>query len=53
MADDRIDERVEVPASELARWAVVALMILAGVGLFFWEGTRSEPVAAPGAEALR
>jgi len=51
MADERVDERVEVHASELVRWAVVALMILAGVGLFFWEAPRSQPIAGPGAEA--
>jgi hypothetical protein len=47
------DERVEVPASELARWALVALMILAGIGLFFWVGPDTEPVAASGQEAAR
>ncbi len=41
------EERVAVPASELARWAVVGVMILVGTALFFWAAPGSAPVAAP------
>jgi hypothetical protein len=36
---------------EMGRWITVALVILAGLALFFWFGSRSQPVAPPaGAE---
>ena len=36
---------------EMGRWITVALLILAGLALFFWFAPSSEPVAPPaGAE---
>ena len=36
---------------EMGRWIMVALVILAGLALFFWFASRSQPVAPPaGAE---
>jgi hypothetical protein len=41
------DERVEVPAGAVARWLLVALVILAGIGLFLWNGPATLPIAPP------
>ena len=41
------DERVEVAPRDLARWLVVAAVIVAGIALYFWlsPGTRAVPVS--------
>lgn len=35
------------PAPVPVRWVLPALLILAGLGLFFWLGPGTEPVARP------
>lgn len=40
-------ERVEISAGEAVRWGVIALLVLAGVGLYLWLGPRTEPIAPP------
>ena len=41
------DEKVELSGSELARWLIVAIVILAGIGLFFYFAPDSRPAVAP------
>jgi hypothetical protein len=40
-------DRVELAGSELIRWAVVVVVIIAGIGLFFYFAARTEPVVPP------
>jgi hypothetical protein len=40
-------DRVELSGSELVRWAVVAAIIIAGIGLFFYFAASNEPVVPP------
>ncbi len=48
------DERVKVTLGELARWLLVAAVVLLGIGLWFAVGRRSEPVVqAPALEPHR
>jgi multidrug efflux pump subunit AcrA (membrane-fusion protein) len=37
------DDRVQLSGSELFRWMIVALVVLAGVGLFFFFAPSSKP----------
>jgi hypothetical protein len=41
------DDRVEVSWSELARWLIVAAVIIAGIGLFFYFAPSSQPAVPP------
>lgn len=41
------EERVEVAASELVRWLAVAVLILAGLGLYVWLAPDAPAIAAP------
>ena len=41
------DERSRIPAGELARWLFVAVLIVAGIVLYFRYAPRSEPVVTP------
>ena len=41
------DDRVQVSGSELVRWIVVAIIVLAGVGLFFYFAPSSKPAVPP------
>ena len=46
------EERVEVALPDLARWMVIAAVILVGIGLYAVYGRSAEPVVAPmGVEA--
>ena len=36
---------------EVGRWIMVALLILAGIGLYFWFAPSTPPAAPPAAEA--
>jgi hypothetical protein len=48
------EERVEVTMRGLARWLIVAAVILAGIGLYFAVGRRTAPVVqTPIAEPAR
>ncbi len=41
------DERSRIPANELARWLFVAVLIVAGIALYFRYAPRSEPIVTP------
>ena len=41
------DERSRIPAGELARWLFVAVLILAGIVLYFRYAPRAEPIVKP------
>jgi len=41
------DDRVELSGSELLRWVIVAIIVLAGIGLFFYFAPSSEPAVPP------
>jgi hypothetical protein len=41
------DDRVELSGSELVRWLVVAAIIIAGIGLFFYFAPSTEPAVPP------
>jgi hypothetical protein len=41
------DDRVVLSGSELARWLIVALVIAAGIGLFFYFAPSSKPAVTP------
>jgi len=41
------NERGTIGGFDLARWAVIALLIAAGIGLFFVYGRRTAPVVEP------
>ena len=43
-------ERAELRGSELIRWLVVAALIVAGIGLFFYFAPSSRPVVPPSVE---
>jgi len=45
-------DRVEVSGSELIRWLVVAALIIAGIGLFFYFAPSTKPVVRPSVEEL-
>jgi hypothetical protein len=40
-------DREELSGSELIRWAVVAAIIIAGIGLFFYFAPSTDPVVPP------
>ena len=39
------DERAVIRGPELVRWLVVAIVIAAGIGLYFWYAPRTQPAA--------
>jgi hypothetical protein len=41
------NERSTLGGLDLMRWMAVAILILAGIGLFFLYGKRTESVVAP------
>lgn len=41
------DEKADNAPAELNRWYVLFLVVLAGVGLFFWFAPTTEPVVHP------
>jgi multidrug efflux pump subunit AcrA (membrane-fusion protein) len=41
------EDRVQLSGSELVRWLIVALVVLAGIGLFFYFAPSSEPAVPP------
>jgi hypothetical protein len=41
------DDRVELSGSELLRWMIVAIVVLAGIGLFFYFAPSSKPAVPP------
>jgi hypothetical protein len=41
------DDRVVLSGSELFRWLIVAALIIAGIGLFFYFAPSTEPAVPP------
>jgi hypothetical protein len=41
------DEKVELSGSELVRWVIVAVVVLVGIGLFFYFAPSSKPAVPP------
>lgn len=41
------DERTTIPANELSRWIFVAILLIAGILLYFKYGPRAEPIVTP------
>jgi len=41
------DERSRIPAGELARWLLVAVLILGGIVLYFRYAPRAKPIVTP------
>ena len=44
------DDRVALSGSELIRWMIVAAIVIAGIGLFFYFAPASRPVVPPSVE---
>ena len=44
------DDRVVLSGSELVRWVVVAVMIIAGIGLYFYFAPSTKPAVPPSVE---
>jgi hypothetical protein len=40
-------DRVELSGSELIRWLVVAVLVIGGIGLFFYFAPATRPVVPP------
>ena len=45
------DERQEVSGSELARWIIIAVLVVAGLGAALWLAPGTAPLAPPLAES--
>jgi multidrug efflux pump subunit AcrA (membrane-fusion protein) len=41
------EDRVVVSGSELIRWVIIALVVIAGIGLFFYFAPSTEPAVPP------
>jgi hypothetical protein len=41
------DDRVVLSGSELVRWMIVAAIIIAGIGLFFYFAPSTKPAVPP------
>ena len=44
------DDRVVVSGSELVRWLIIAAVIIAGIGLYFYFAPSTEPAVPPSVE---
>jgi len=44
------NDRVVLTGSEMVRWLIVAALIVAGVGLFFYFAKSTRPVVSPTVE---
>jgi uncharacterized BrkB/YihY/UPF0761 family membrane protein len=44
------NDQVTLTGSELARWIVVVLLIIAGIGLFFYFAPSTKPALPPSVE---
>lgn len=45
-------DRTVLTGSELARWLIVAALIIAGIGLFFYFAPATDPVLPPSVQEL-
>jgi len=41
------DERSRIPGGELSRWLFVAILIFAGIALYFRYAPNSQPIVKP------
>jgi hypothetical protein len=41
------EERASITGAELVRWLLLVAVILAGIGLFFYFGSSTQPVIPP------
>jgi hypothetical protein len=41
------DDRIALSGSELVRWIIVAAVIIAGIGLYFYFAPSTEPAVPP------
>lgn len=46
------DERSRIPAADLGRWLLVAVLLLAGIALYFRYAPRAEPIVKPASPAV-
>ena len=44
------NDRVVLSGSELLRWLIIAAVIIAGIGLFFYFSPSTEPAVPPSVE---
>jgi hypothetical protein len=44
------NDQVTIAGSELARWMVVAALVIAGIGLFLYFAPPTKPVVPPSVE---
>lgn len=44
------EDRVVLSGSELVRWMIVAAIIIAGIGLFFYFAPSTKPAVPPSVE---
>jgi hypothetical protein len=44
------NDQVTLAGSELVRWMVVAALIIAGIGLYFYFAPSTKPVVPPSVE---
>lgn len=44
------NDRVTLVGSELVRWLIIAALIIAGIGLFFYFAPSSKPAVPPSVE---
>ncbi|HJR17000.1 MAG TPA: hypothetical protein VJ808_09125 [Gemmatimonadales bacterium] len=40
-------DRVSLTGSELVRWLIMAVLVIAGIGLFFYFAPSTDPVVPP------
>ena len=46
------NDQVRLSGSELVRWIVVAALVVAGIGLFFYFAPSTKPAVPPSVEEM-
>ena len=46
------DDRMALSGSELVRWMIVAAIIIAGIGLYFYFAPPTEPAVPPSVQEV-
>jgi hypothetical protein len=46
------EQRVELSGSELVRWVIVALVVIAGIVLYFYFAPSSKPAVPPSVQEV-
>jgi hypothetical protein len=41
------EEKNDIAASDLSRWLVLFVIVLVGIGLYFWLAPGTEPIVRP------